>query len=126
MRALAVPTICFILGASTACGGEGPDIYGAYDLVSENGESLPTATTISGRLDWRADGSWTITVIAVSVSEPVVFERQSSAGEEADGCIPFQIWAIEAPDEAASGTVCNGVITMANAGGVPLVFHKRL
>ncbi len=97
MRALALLTICFILGVSTTCGGGGPDIYGAYDLVSENAESLPTATTASGWLDWRADG-----------------------------CIPFQIWAIEAPDETASGTVCNGVITMANAGGVPLVFHKRL
>ena len=125
MRALAVLTLCFILGASATCGGGGTDIYGAYDLVSENGESLPTATTTSGRLDWKADGSWTITVSPVGASEPVVFEGQSSAGEEADGCIPFQIWANEVPDEAASGTVCDGVISIANAGGVPLVFHKR-
>ena len=125
MRALAAVALCFPLGACAMFGGGGTDIYGVYDMVSIGGESLPNAELTSAWLDWRPDGSWTNTYFPVGAPEPMTEEGQSSLGEEADGCVPFEAWGSLTPDQPFSGTVCDGVISGTDPEAGTFVMHKR-
>ena len=113
-----------MLGACATFGGGEPDIYGIYDLVSANGESIPNDQYSSYWMEWRPDGSWTSHATVVGAPEPVVEDGQSSVEDEVDGCVPFQAWGNEAPDELIAGTVCDGVISGTSPEG-PFVMHKR-
>ena len=120
MRTVFAVALCFVVGACATT----PDIYGIYDLVSINGESIPNDASSSIWMEWRSDGSWTSHATVVGVPEPVVEDGQSSVEDEVDGCVPFQAWGNEAPDELITGTVCDGVISGTSPEG-PFVMNKR-
>jgi hypothetical protein len=124
MRTVLAVAGCLVVGACATFGGGVEKIYGVYDVTSLNGAPLPNEMLSSGWLDWKPDGSWTGLMTPAGGAEPEALEGQTSVGEEADGCIPLQIWPTEAPEAPGTGTVCDGVMTV-NVEGIEWVLHKR-
>jgi hypothetical protein len=120
MRTVLAVALCFVLGA---CAG-GPDVFGTYDYVSINGETLPMAAVTEGWMELRADGSLGLSITLPNQPDPMVYEGEFSLGEMEDGCIPYSSPDVEDPDKIWTGSICGDVFTNESAG-TTLVLHKR-
>ncbi len=120
MKTVFAVALCFILGA---CAGE-PDVFGFYDAVSMEGETLPMADGVSEAwLEARSDGVAIFTFI-IPGPETMPVPGTFSVGEMENGCTPFSFRSDETPDRPMTGSICDGVMT-AELAGAALVLHKR-
>lgn len=122
MRAILGVALGATLGACATFGGGEPDPYGVYEIVSINGEALPTLEVIAGSCDLRPDGTDVCAMTIEGMAEPIVGTSPVSLGEFKDGCFPY-----ESTDEEGSvwtGSICGEVLTATN-GEYTVVMHKR-
>jgi hypothetical protein len=122
MRAVYSAALCFILGACATFGGGEPDPYGIYDIVTINGEALPTMEVISGWCELRPDGTDWCSMTVEGLDEPIEGSSPHSLGEFEDGCFRY-----ESTDEEGglwTGSICDETITATN-GEMTVVLHRR-
>jgi len=122
MRNVYAVALCLVLGACATLGGGEFDPYGVYDIVTVNGESLPTMEVISGWCELRTDGTDWCSMTVEGLSEPIEGSSPHTLGEFEDGCIPY-----ESTDEGGvlwTGSICGEILTAAN-GQLTVVLHKR-
>ena len=120
MRTIFAVGLCFVLGA---CASE-PSVYGIYDYVSINGETLPMAAVTEGWMELRADGSLGLEIVFPNQADPMVSEGEFTLGGMEDGCIPYTSPDVEDPDKVWTGSICGDVFTNESAGET-VVLHKR-
>ena len=123
MRTVFAVALCFVVGACATFGGGEPDISGIYDLVSVNGEALPTPDVTKAWLELRADGVSVFTSDQPSLTDLEVDTGKITLEEMEDGCIPVYIEDDTDPI-GFDGSVCGEVLTV-EIGNFLLVFHKR-
>jgi hypothetical protein len=87
-------------------------VYGTYDFSRLLDSDLPNDTYASATLEWRTDGTWTVTATPADGSGPVVFnEGDSTVGRGQEGCLASSAWGFETPNEPFSSTYCDGLLT---------------
>jgi hypothetical protein len=122
MRIILVLSLCCGLGACATFGGGEPDPYGIYDIVTINGESLPTMEVISGWCELRTDGTDWCSMTVEGLEEPMEGSSPHTLGEFEDGCFPYQ--STDEDGTRWTGNICGGVITATN-GELTVVLEKR-
>lgn len=122
MRTLVAVALCFLLGACATFGGGEPDPYGIWDIVSINGETLPTAEVTEGWCELRADGIESCTLTLEGVDEPLADTSPFTLGEIRDGCFPYE--STDSEGTVWTGSICRDVFT-AEGPDMVVVLHKR-
>ena len=112
------------LGSQTAGASVRIDqVFGTYDFSRLDGNDLPNDTYSGGTLEWRTDGTWTVTISPADGSDPVVYnEGESTVGPGTEGCLAPTAWGYETPDQPFSSTFCDGLLT---ADDGTWVAHRR-
>ena len=85
-------------------------VFGMYDFTRLEGQDLPNEMYASATLEWRRDGSWTLTVTMPDGSEVVSNEGDSTVGPGPEGCLAATGWGYDTPNEPFSSTYCDGLL----------------
>ena len=100
------------LGSQTLGTGVRIDqVFGTYDFSRLYDSDLPDDTYSSATLEWRPDGTWTVTLTLADGSDSEVNEGDSTVGPGPEGCLASTGWSSETPDEPFSSTYCDGLLT---------------
>ena len=121
MRIVLAVTLSLVVGG---CAADGPEVYGIWDLVSINGESLPTQGMAQHWTDVKEGGVVTLYFVPEGESEPQRVEAEYSLGEVKDGCIAYSSNDYQTGQRLV-GSVCVDVLTLNTVDGVPIVYHRR-
>ena len=90
MRIVRFVALCATVVACAVFGGDEPDPFGVYDMVSMGGESIPTAEVAKAWVELKADTTGSTTwVLAESSEEYSTPFGEYSLGKLKNGCIPF-------------------------------------
>jgi hypothetical protein len=122
MRIMLAVALGLILGA---CADSGPEVHGIWDLVSINGEPLPTQGMAQHWVDVKEGGVVTLYFIPEGESEPQSVEAEYSLGEVQDGCIAYNSNDYRT-GEPLVGSVCGDVLTLNTVDGVPIIYSRRM
>ena len=122
MRIMLAVALGLILGG---CADSGPEVHGIWDLVSINGEPLPTQGMAQHWVDVKEGGVVTLYFIPEGESEPQSVEAEYSLGEVEDGCIAYNSNDYRT-GEPLVGSVCGDVLTLNTVDGVPIIYSRRM
>jgi ketosteroid isomerase-like protein len=87
-------------------------VYGTYDFSKLLDSDLPNDTYASATLEWRTDGTWTVTATPADGSEPFIYnEGDGEVGPGSEGCIAVSGWGYETPESPFTSTYCDGLLT---------------
>ena len=101
-------------------------IHGVYEMISMNGEPLPSGTVAAGSFEFRSDGKWVLSVSYNSLEGAVSSSGGFVAREERNGCTPVELWPSDVPDAKRTETICDGIMTIEPSSvSWVAVFKKR-
>jgi hypothetical protein len=122
MRTVLAVALYSVLGACARFGGGEPDPFGIYDLVSINGETLPTTEVTEGWCELRTDGTEFCSFTIVGAPEPMSGTSSVTLGEFKDGCLSYQ--SADGEGSVWTGSICGETLTATN-GEYTVVSNKR-